>query len=127
MLEIDAELVSERDGILLITDKGFASRELERSLSENGITLLRPSPKDEAIRPGEPVLKKVRQLIESDNDTLKGQLTWNNMAEEPMRESLSGSLSVSSRSRQRSGATSTPDKTSAAPSSPSTTNRNWAH
>ncbi|MFC5959815.1 hypothetical protein ACFP51_37105 [Streptomyces pratens] len=27
-----------------------------------------------AVRPGEPILKKVRQLIESVNDTLKGQL-----------------------------------------------------
>ena len=48
----------ERDAILLITDKGFASPDLERSLRESGITLLRPSRKDEAPRPGEPVLKK---------------------------------------------------------------------
>jgi Transposase DDE domain len=74
MLEVDAELVRERPGLLLITDKGFASRTLEASLSADGITLLRPSRKDEAARGGEPVLKKVRQLIESVNDTLKGQL-----------------------------------------------------
>jgi len=74
MLEVDAELVRERQGLLLITDKGFASRTLEASLSADGITLLRPSRKDEAARGGEPVLKKVRQLIESVNDTLKGQL-----------------------------------------------------
>ena len=43
-------------------------------LSANGITLLRPSRKTEARRAGEPMLKKVRQLIESVNDTLKGQL-----------------------------------------------------
>jgi hypothetical protein len=74
MLEVDAELVRERPGLLLVTDKGFASRTLEASLSAGGITLLRPSRKDEAARGGEPVLKKVRQLIESVNDTLKGQL-----------------------------------------------------
>ncbi|MYV49349.1 IS982 family transposase [Streptomyces sp. SID2888] len=74
MLEVDAPLVRERPGLLLITDKGFASRAFERSLSEQGITLLRPSMKREAARPGEPMLKKVRQLIESVNDTLKGQL-----------------------------------------------------
>jgi hypothetical protein len=74
MLEVDAQLVRERQGLLLITDKGFASRTLEASLSADGITLLRPSRKDEAARGGEPVLKKVRQLIESVNDTLKGQL-----------------------------------------------------
>jgi hypothetical protein len=36
--------------------------------------MLRPSRKDEKARHGEPLLKKVRQLIESVNDTLKGQL-----------------------------------------------------
>lgn len=74
MLEVDAQLVRERHGLLLISDKGFASKALERSLSESGITLLRPSRKEEVMRAGEPVLKKVRQLIESVNDTLKGQL-----------------------------------------------------
>ena len=42
MLEYDAGLIGERDAILLITDKGFASRDLERSLRESGITLLPP-------------------------------------------------------------------------------------
>ena len=74
MLEADAALVRDRPGLLLITDKGFASKPFERSLSEQGITLLRPSTKREGPRPGEPILKKVRQLIESVNDTLKGQL-----------------------------------------------------
>jgi hypothetical protein len=74
MLEIDADLIADRPGLLLITDKGFASKRFEKSLSEQGITLLRPSRKNEVIRAGEPMLKKVRQLIESINDTLKGQL-----------------------------------------------------
>ncbi|HTR91541.1 MAG TPA: IS982 family transposase [Trebonia sp.] len=74
MIEIDADLIAERNGILLISDKGFAGGKFEQSLSEAGITLLRPSRKDEAQRPGEPALKKVRQLIESVNDTFKGQL-----------------------------------------------------
>jgi hypothetical protein len=74
MPEVDAALVRERPGLLLISDKGFASKTFERSLSEQGITLLRPSRKRELLRPGEPMLKKVRQLIESVNDTLKGQL-----------------------------------------------------
>jgi hypothetical protein len=74
MLEVDARLVKERQGLMLITDKGFASKTFEQSLSENGITLLRPSRKKEIARAGEPMLKKVRQLIESVNDTLKGQL-----------------------------------------------------
>jgi DDE family transposase len=74
MLELDADLVTARPGLLLITDKGFASADFEQSLSAQGITLLRPSRKDEIARAGEPMLKSVRQLIESVNDTLKGQL-----------------------------------------------------
>jgi hypothetical protein len=74
MLDTDAEMIKDRAGLLLISDKGFASKTFERSLSEQGITLLRPSRKKEVLRAGEPMLKKVRQLIESVNDTLKGQL-----------------------------------------------------
>lgn len=74
MLEVDAGLVRQRRGLLLITDKGFASKTFEQALSADGITLLRPSRKTEVLRAGEPMLKKVRQLIESVNDTLKGQL-----------------------------------------------------
>jgi hypothetical protein len=74
MLQMDAGLVATRPGLLLITDKGFASAAFEQSLSEQGITLLRPSRKDETTRTGAPLLTKVRQLIESVNDTLKGQL-----------------------------------------------------
>jgi len=74
MLEVDAALVDERDGILLISDKGFSSGPFERELAGQGIELLRPSRKREKKRYGEPMLKKVRQLIESVNDTLKGQL-----------------------------------------------------
>ncbi|GAA2717703.1 IS982 family transposase [Actinoplanes palleronii] len=75
MLEHDADLVADRTGVLLISDKGFASKPFERRLAEDhGIELLRPSRKKEKARYGEPMLKKVRQLIESVNDTLKGQL-----------------------------------------------------
>jgi Transposase DDE domain len=74
MLEVDADLVAQREGILLISDKGFASKAFEQELAGLGIELLRPSFKREKRRFGEPMLKKVRQLIESVNDTLKGQL-----------------------------------------------------
>ncbi|MEU9111377.1 IS982 family transposase [Streptomyces sp. NPDC048483] len=74
MLEVDADLVSAREGILLISDKGFASKAFEKDLAQLGIEPLRPSFKREKKRYGEPMLKKVRQLIESVNDTLKGQL-----------------------------------------------------
>jgi hypothetical protein len=74
MLEVEAETGAEHPGVLLISDKGFAGREFEQLLQDHGITLMRPSRKDEKQRFGEPMLKKVRQLIESVNDTLKGQL-----------------------------------------------------
>jgi hypothetical protein len=74
MLEADADVVADRPGLLLIADKGFAARWFEAELTEQGITLLRPSKKTEEKRSGEPLLKKVRQLIESCNDTLKRQL-----------------------------------------------------
>ncbi|MFI7127346.1 IS982 family transposase [Nonomuraea sp. NPDC050153] len=74
MLEVEASVAAEHDGILLICDKGFAGKDFETLLGDYGITMLRPSRKNEKARYGEPMLKKVRQLIESVNDTLKGQL-----------------------------------------------------
>jgi hypothetical protein len=74
MLEVDADLIAQRPALLLIADKGFAGAAFEKELAALGITLLRPTRKREKQRFGEPMLKKVRQLIESVNDTLKGQL-----------------------------------------------------
>jgi hypothetical protein len=74
MIDRDPHLATDRPGLLLIADKGFASRQFETDLAGRGITLLRPSFKREKPRTGEPLLKSVRQLIESVNDTLKGQL-----------------------------------------------------
>ena len=74
MLEVEPELAASRPGLLLITDKGFRARWFETGLDSQGIELLRPSMRNEQQRPGEHLLKPVRQLIESVNDTLKGQL-----------------------------------------------------
>jgi hypothetical protein len=74
MLHRDADLIAERDGIVLISDKGFSGRDFEDMLTERNIDLLRPARKKEKARWGAAVLKKIRQLIESINDTLKGQL-----------------------------------------------------
>jgi Transposase DDE domain len=74
MLTAEAGVLAGRAGILLISDKGFAGKDFERFLTERGIELLRPSRKREKARYGQALLKKVRQLIESVNDTLKGQL-----------------------------------------------------
>jgi Transposase DDE domain len=74
MLDREPEAVTGRPGLLIIADKGFASKEFEADLALRGAALLRPSFKREKRRKGESLLKSVRQLIESVNDTLKGQL-----------------------------------------------------
>ena len=74
MLDVEPGLAAARPGLTLITDKGLAGRQMEADLAGRLIILLRPARKDEAARYGEPLLKSVRQLIESVNDTLKGQL-----------------------------------------------------
>jgi Transposase DDE domain len=75
MLQEADDVVAEHPGVLMITDKGFSGRAFERLLrEEHRITLLRPARRNEAARGGKGLLKSVRQLIESVNDTLKGQL-----------------------------------------------------
>jgi hypothetical protein len=74
MLEAEPQLATDRPGLLLIADKGFRVRWFEAELATLGIELLRPSMRGEQPRPGNHLLKGVRQLIESVNDTLKGQL-----------------------------------------------------
>jgi hypothetical protein len=58
----------------VVADKGYASREFETFLNDQGATLLRPAFKNEKPRAGARLLKPFRQIIESVNDTLKGQL-----------------------------------------------------
>ncbi|WP_173071573.1 IS982 family transposase [Phytohabitans houttuyneae] len=74
ILEENPALFSARTGQLIIADKGYISAELDRWLAERGIRLLRPSYRNRTPRPDEHLLKPVRQLIESVNNTLKGQL-----------------------------------------------------
>lgn len=74
VLEHDPDLVAQRPGLLIIADKGYASAELDRWLAERRVRLLRPSYRNRTPRPDEHLLKPIRQLIESVNDTLKGQL-----------------------------------------------------
>lgn len=78
MLDRDADLIAARPDILLISDKGFAGHDFEQRLADDRIDLLRPARKDEKERWGAALLKKIRQLIESVNDTLKGQLDLEN-------------------------------------------------
>jgi len=57
-----------------LADKGHRSAEFETFLAEHHATLIRPAMAGEAPRPGAQFLKPLRQIIESVNDTLKGQL-----------------------------------------------------
>jgi hypothetical protein len=74
VLDHDPTLHAARPGLTIIADKGYVSAELDRYLAERGVALLRPSYRNRTPRPGEHLLKPIRQLIESVNDTLKGQL-----------------------------------------------------
>jgi hypothetical protein len=74
IVEHDPHLLTDRPGLLIIGDKGYVSAELDRWLAERDVRLLRPSYRNRTPRPGEHLLKPIRQLIESVNDTLKGQL-----------------------------------------------------
>jgi hypothetical protein len=74
MCDHDPTLLATRPGLTIIADKGYVSRELDHYLDGHQVRLLRPSYRNRTPRPGEHLLKPIRQLIESVNDTLKGQL-----------------------------------------------------
>ncbi|MFF3313884.1 hypothetical protein ACFYV9_41875, partial [Streptomyces sp. NPDC002952] len=70
----EPDLVTDRPGQTLIGDKNYFGRDFEHQLGELGIRLLRPARKGEPERPGAPLFKPLRQVIESVNETFKGQL-----------------------------------------------------
>jgi Transposase DDE domain len=74
LLEIEPELLDARPGQVILADKGYASKEFEAFLNDHHAVLLRPARAGEKPRPGARFLKPLRQIIESVNDTLKGQL-----------------------------------------------------
>ncbi len=74
MLSGDQYLLATHPGQTIVGDKGYVSKHLDAFMAEHGLTLLRPSYRNRKPRPGEHLLKPIRQLIESVNDTLKGQL-----------------------------------------------------
>lgn len=74
ILDADPELTGRPARQITIGDKNYFGREFEAALDEDGIDLLRPARKGEPERPGSQFFKPLRQVIESINDTLKGQL-----------------------------------------------------
>jgi Transposase DDE domain len=74
LFDVEPELVAERPGLVILVDKGYRDAETESILAGQGVRVLRPAYKGEAPRTGQGLFKPLRQLIESVNDTLKGQL-----------------------------------------------------
>jgi len=73
ILHADPTLTDQRRQTL-IGDKNYFGADFEAALPEGGIELLRPARKGEPERPGARFFKPLRQVIESINDTFKGQL-----------------------------------------------------
>jgi len=74
LLAAEPGLLTGRPGQTLIGDKNYFGRAFEHELSQAGVQLLRPARKGEQERPGAHLFKPLRQVIESINETFKGQL-----------------------------------------------------
>lgn len=74
IFDADPALPAWRMGQIVIADRNYFGAAFEAELAEAGLDLLRPARKGEAERPGARFFKPLRQVIESINDTLKGQL-----------------------------------------------------
>jgi hypothetical protein len=74
MFTAGPDLVAARPGQTLIGDKNYYGADFEAAMAGAGIRLLRPARKGEAARAGAHLFKPLRQIIESVNDTFKGQL-----------------------------------------------------
>ena len=74
ILAADPALTAGRAGQVIIGDKNYYGRDFEAALAAAGLALLRPARKGEPERPGARFFKPLRQVIESVNDTFKGQL-----------------------------------------------------
>jgi hypothetical protein len=73
LLARDPALAAARPGQIIIGDKNYHGRDFEAALAAAGLTLLRPARQGEPPRPGTQFFKPLRQVIESVNDTFKGQ------------------------------------------------------
>ena len=74
IFDTDPALAARVPGKTVIGDRNYFGREFETRLAQAGATLLRPRRKGEAPRAGARWFKPLRQIIESVNDTFKGQL-----------------------------------------------------
>ncbi len=69
----DDDLAAMLPGQVIIGDKNYFGAGFEATLAGDGLVLLRPARKGEPERPGSQFFKPLRQIIESINDTFKGQ------------------------------------------------------
>lgn len=92
-------------------------------MADRRLTLLRPGSRNKKPRPGEHLLKPIRQLIESVNDTLKGQLDLERHGARTPAESWPASDDASWPSQQPSGTTEPTKPRSHDHSSPTTTDQ----
>jgi hypothetical protein len=74
IFEADPGLAASRPGQALIGDKNYYGTAFEAALAGAGLRLLRPARQGEPERPGARFFKPLRQVIESINQTFKGQL-----------------------------------------------------
>ena len=74
MLAADPGLLAARPGQTLIGDKNYYGRDFEAAIAQAGSRLLRPARKGEPARAGAQLFKPLPQVIESVNETFKGQL-----------------------------------------------------
>lgn len=74
MLEAGRDVAAAHPGQTLIGDKNYFGTDFEAELAARHLVLLRPVRKGEAPRAGQNLFKPLRQVIESVNQTLKGQL-----------------------------------------------------
>jgi hypothetical protein len=70
----DPVLTAGRPRQTIIGDKNYYGQQFEATMASGHICLLRPARKGEPARPGSQFFKPLRQVIESVNDTFKGQL-----------------------------------------------------
>jgi hypothetical protein len=74
ILAADPALAATRPGQTLLTDRHYYGHRFEAELAGRGVRLLRPARTGEPGRAGAGLLRPLRQVIESVNQTFKGQL-----------------------------------------------------
>ncbi len=74
ILAADPALLAARPGQTLIADKNYFGGVFEAALAAQGVRLLRPARTGEPERAGAHLFRPLRQVIESINQTFKGQL-----------------------------------------------------